>query len=280
MLKTLSFITSHPLTRDRPLAAIGRFVRWQVESRLKKEVEFDWIEGQKLIVRNGMTGATGNIYCGLHEYADMAFILHVLRPGDLFIDVGANIGSYTVLASGVCRARTIAIEPDPDTARHLAANVEVNGLSQLVSVRETAVGSECGEIRFTTGRDTTNQVAAADDPTARIVPLITLDDIVAEQDPVVIKMDVEGFETEALLGAARILANPSLLAIEIETADPKGVDILRAHGFERVSYDPVSRSIERTALSSSSNSLFIRNEPLISARVQGAPKRAYRGRTL
>jgi hypothetical protein len=40
MLKTLSFITSHPLTRDRPMSAIGRFVRWQIESRLKEEVEF------------------------------------------------------------------------------------------------------------------------------------------------------------------------------------------------------------------------------------------------
>ena len=46
-------------------------------------MEFQWIKGSKLIVRNGMTGATGNIYCGLHEFADMGFVLHLLRPGDL-----------------------------------------------------------------------------------------------------------------------------------------------------------------------------------------------------
>lgn len=47
-----------------------------------------------------MTGATGNWYCGLQEYEDMSFVLHALRPGDLFVDVGANIGSYSILAAG------------------------------------------------------------------------------------------------------------------------------------------------------------------------------------
>lgn len=73
----------------------GRFVRWQIESRLKEDVTFDWIGDAKLVVGNGMTGATGNVYCCLNEFADMGFLLHLLRKGDLFIDVGANIGSYS-----------------------------------------------------------------------------------------------------------------------------------------------------------------------------------------
>jgi hypothetical protein len=99
---TLRFIVQHPLSSKRPAAARLRYIRWQIESRLRPEVEFTWIEGSKLVVRNGMTGATGNIHCGLHEFADMVFLLHLLRPGDLFVDVGANIGSYSVLASAVC----------------------------------------------------------------------------------------------------------------------------------------------------------------------------------
>ena len=57
-----------------------------------------------------MTGATGNIYAGLHEFVDMAFCLHLLRSGDLFVDVGANIGSYTVLASKVAGANSVTLE--------------------------------------------------------------------------------------------------------------------------------------------------------------------------
>ncbi len=72
------------------------------------EVIVHWIGGTRLAARRGMTGLTGNIYAGLHEFADMAFLLHFLRPSDLFADVGANVGSYTILASGVVRCPTVA----------------------------------------------------------------------------------------------------------------------------------------------------------------------------
>src|SRR5438552_2237409 len=104
----LRFITSHPLNRTRRIVAVGQFVRWQIMSRLRLETEFLWVEGAKLLVKRGMTGATGNIYCGLHEFVEMAFCLHLLRRDDLFLDIGANVGSYTVLASKVCGARSIA----------------------------------------------------------------------------------------------------------------------------------------------------------------------------
>jgi hypothetical protein len=123
---TLKFILSHPLNRGRPLSTLARFVTWQIASRLRAEIEFEWIEGAKLIVSRGMTGATGNMYCGLHEFAEMGFLLHLLRPNDLFLDVGTNIGSYTILAASVCRARAIAFEPDPDTVRVLRRNIAIN----------------------------------------------------------------------------------------------------------------------------------------------------------
>src|SRR5262249_15331008 len=112
----------------------------------------------RLAARRGMTGATGNIYARLHEFADMAFTLHFLRPDDLFLDVGANIGSYTLLASGVCKARTISFEPDPQTMGLLRRNIDLNGVDGCVLLEQTAVGAEDGEVEFTLGRDTGNQV--------------------------------------------------------------------------------------------------------------------------
>jgi len=175
---TLKFIAGHPLSSHRPLSAYWRYARWQVESRLRDEVIFNWIDGSKLAARNGMTGATGNIYCGLHEFVDMAFLLHLLRPGDLFVDVGANIGSYTVLASAVCSAHSIAIEPDPGTVRFLKRNVEINRIEDRVTVIETAVGAAPGTVRFTIGHDTTNQVTTRTDGPTREVQVCTLDEIV------------------------------------------------------------------------------------------------------
>ena len=68
------FFSRHPLTRDEKLKAWARFAAWQVKSRMQAEVIFPWIAGQRLVVRRGMTGATGNVYAGLHEFVDMMVI--------------------------------------------------------------------------------------------------------------------------------------------------------------------------------------------------------------
>ena len=55
------FFATHPLTRKAPLKAWARFVSWQIRSRMQEEVIVPWIAGQRLAVRRGMKGATGNI---------------------------------------------------------------------------------------------------------------------------------------------------------------------------------------------------------------------------
>lgn len=280
ILPTLKFIAQHPLSSRRPVRAFLRYARWQVESRLRDEVSFDWIEGSKLVVRNGMTGATGNIYCGLHEFVDMAFLLHLLRPGDLFVDVGANIGSYTVLASAVCGARSIAIEPDPGTVRSLRRNVEINGIEDRVTVVEAAVGSSAGTVGFTVGQDTTNRVATSTDRETREVQVRTLDEIVAKEAPVLIKMDVEGYEPEVVAGASSALAQPSLVAVITETADPIIRSVLQNAGFVCASYDPFERVLvaegELHGPPSSHNTLFVRSDQL-GQRLQTAAHRCVAG---
>jgi hypothetical protein len=52
----------------------------------QKTPEYQCTQNSKLLVWKGLTGATGNIYCGLHEFEDMAFLLHFLRPRDLSAD--------------------------------------------------------------------------------------------------------------------------------------------------------------------------------------------------
>lgn len=277
ILPTLKFIAGHPLSSKRPLSAYWRYARWQVESRLRDEVIFHWIDGSKLAARNGMTGATGNIYCGLHEFVDMAFLLHLLRPGDLFVDVGANVGSYTVLASAVCGARVIAIEPDPRTVQSLKRNIEINGLSDRVTVVEAAVGALSGTARLTVGQDTTNRVTSAPDVESREVQMRTLDQIVCGENPVLIKMDVEGYEAQVVAGACETLANPSLAAVISETADPQINTVMINQGFTRATYGPFERSISAEGSSApSQNTLFVRTDRL-GKRLESAIKRNVAG---
>ncbi|MGB7933255.1 MAG: FkbM family methyltransferase [Gammaproteobacteria bacterium] len=213
MMQILRFVSSHPLTRDHKLQACFRVLNWQLRSRLKSEIYMPWIAGTKLVVKRGMTGATGNVYAGLHEFVDMSFLLHFLRPTDLFIDAGANVGSYTVLASGVCKSRSISFEPASETSMHLRANIKANALENLVVVHEVALGANVGTVRFTVGLDTTNRVAKpGNHQNTRLVAQARLDDILADENPNLIKVDVEGYEEEVLKGAERILSNRSLVA--------------------------------------------------------------------
>jgi FkbM family methyltransferase len=223
-----------------------------------------------------MTGATGNIYVGLHEFADMMFVLHFLRKGDLFLDVGANVGSYTILASGVCRAAVWAFEPDPNTVRYLKRNVELNDLNSFVTVYELALGSAEGKVPFTVGQDTVNRVVTnAGDKNIRMVNQQPLDALNhADAQPIMIKMDVEGYEEEVLRGAQRLLANETLKVIEIETANSRSVELLNSLSFTRAYYDPFARKLQTQPIDtlSSSNALFARDWEFIRSRVTTADR--------
>lgn len=271
MFKLLRFISKHPLTRDAKWSALGRAVLWQVRSRTRGEIVIPWIEGTRFAARRSMTGATGNIYVGLHEFVDMMTLLHFLRPGDLFVDAGANVGSYTLLASGVCRAHTAAFEPDPSTSIHLQRNVSLNGLERLVTIHETALGSASGEVEFTVGRDCTNQVAPFRTSDTQLVKMERLDDVLASANPRMIKMDLEGHEENAILGARELLGCQSLKVLQAETVSDLAEDLLATHGFIKAYYDPFSRELGSTPRAyETSNDLFIRDEAMVRERFRSS----------
>jgi FkbM family methyltransferase len=269
------FIATHPVTRDRKLQALGRLVRWQVESRLRREVIVPWIADTRLAARRGMAGATGNIYCGLHEFEDMAFLLHFLQPEDLFVDIGANIGSYTILASGVRRARTVAFEPDPVTFAALLRNVALNSLGTLVESRKCALGPQIGKIEFTVGLDTMNRVATDTIALTQTVSMDTLDRALQGKAPSLMKLDVEGFESEILRGARATLSRPQLKAIIIEDRSPVVVDVLKSAGFAEQSYDPFIRNLQaELEKGRRGNALFVRDVAFVQKRlIEVAPIR-------
>lgn len=273
-LDTLVFILNHPVGRRHRLATLARFAHWQIVSRFNEETIVDWIDGAVLGVKRGMTGATGNVYCGLHEFVDMAFLLHLLRPGDLFLDIGANIGSYTILASKVCGAHSIAFEPDPATVCSLRRNIALNAVEDRVRVEPVALGSQKGKIAFTVGLDTMNRVATANDRKSQSVEVKRLDDIPGARNAVFAKLDVEGFEDEVIRGGMSMLSSANLLAILCESHGPNTTDALTAHGFEEYFYDPSSRALSQKPFGhNTSNALFLRNAAVVAHRVEQAPRR-------
>ncbi|MDH6062763.1 hypothetical protein [Umezakia ovalisporum] len=87
---TLKSLLYHPLSSSKPWKALRNLVHWQLHSRLVNQslsaFVFRFVENTNIITRGGETGATGNIYFGLHEFVDMCLILHFLSKDDLFFE--------------------------------------------------------------------------------------------------------------------------------------------------------------------------------------------------
>lgn len=257
-------LAAHPVGRKRPLRSVANIVAWKLRSRLfpgPHRVKF--VNGSYLWARPGETGVTGNVYYGLHEFEDMAFVAHALRPGDLFGDVGANAGSYSVIAAAVAGARVIAVEPVRDSLARLRANIALNGIGDLTRVEDCALTKAPGTIAVTTSRDTMNHVVCNGEITdAEEVPARTADDVFSSETPFVMKIDVEGHEASVLAGAARLLKDPALSALLVEVSRASRgavVKMLSEARFEPRKYDPQSRQLSLSPASiGNGNTLFVR----------------------
>lgn len=287
-IKFFRFILAHPLNRANKWTALKRYFRWQIGSRLVPgDVLVPFVDSTFLRVRPGMTGATCNIYAGLHEFEDMAFVLHLLRKDDLFVDVGANIGSYTILAGGAVGTQCISVEPIKSTFNLLEENINLNRLSKNVQALNMGIGKEKGMLRFTAGLDTVNHVLSDFEQVDNVVevPIVSLNGLLENQEPTLIKIDVEGFETNVIAGADKVLARPSLLAVIMElngSGERYGFDERPLHekmlsfGFNTYTYSPSDRNLISLddKKSHSGNTLYVRNIDEVVSRLREA--RQYR----
>jgi FkbM family methyltransferase len=292
--RTLGFIFNHPLGKKHPYKSFIRFALWQLQSVFfpSKFIVKSFIFPVKFYARKGLTGITGNIYTGLHEFNDMAFLLHFLRPGDIFFDVGANVGSYTLLATGVCNVKTIAIEASADTAALLNDNLTLNQLQHRVKLINKAAGANKDILSFSKNEDTTNHVIAKDEisnPECETVSVINLDSLTFNDEPALIKIDVEGFETEVLNGMTNTLKQPSLKAIIIElngSGARYGFNeqdihlLLIANNFKPYQYDPFKRGLCNINSYNNYNTLYCRDISFVNDRLKTAGAFTIMGETI
>lgn len=146
---------------------------------------------------------------------DEAVLQQLLRPGDYFVDVGANIGALTLVASNLVGAsgRVFAIEAHPKTVEYLSANIRLNKVNN-VQVIHAAVGDRHAEAHITDQRsDDQNSVSTEGFGELR-VPLRTLDSLLPDMHVRVLKIDVEGFELFVLRGSSRILERTDFVYFE------------------------------------------------------------------
>jgi FkbM family methyltransferase len=147
------------------------------------------------------------------------------NKGCTFIDVGANVGWYTLLACGLGAGHVYAFEPNPRMVELLKKTIAVNGFRDRVTLTEAACGAETGH-GYLHGTTTEAGGAHIVDPQpgdgpAHAKKIVRLDDIVLPAGMVwakpmapIIKIDVEGFEPQVLAGAEKLLYLRPILFLE------------------------------------------------------------------
>lgn len=146
---------------------------------------------------------------------DEAFISSYLQPGDVMIDVGANIGALTLAAAAAVgpAGRVFSVEAHPRTFHYLKSNIGLNRFDNI-ELHNRAVGAAPGMVFFS-DRRSDDQNAVVDEGAIR-VPVETLDALLSSkvEKVTLLKVDVEGYEKFVFEGAKAILSRTELVYFE------------------------------------------------------------------
>ncbi len=171
-----------------------------------------------------------------------------LTPGSVFLDIGANLGIFSLLAARVVgpTGRVIAFEPDPMTFQSLHRSAQLAGLSQIEPV-QMALSDRTTDLPLHMAQDGTANSLLPEAPGrenryvgVRTVPVTSLDELSTRMDldldrVGLLKIDVEGEEVRTVAGMLKSLAHAAFPPIWCEVRGPKGST--RAPG----TFDPVLR---------------------------------------
>ena len=277
---SLPLFFKHELWRNKPLWPLSRLLYLHLLFALGVErYEYSWINGLVLPIERGETGLTGNFYFGLHEFNDMAFMINLLREDEIFVDIGSNLGSYSLLASGVANAKSIAFEPVPSTFQRLIENIEINNLENRISAKMIALTSpeklsQQRSLFFSTDKDTENSFVDKNYGGQKISTAVSTLDLQCKNiDLILIKIDVEGHEPALLKGSINTLKSTGLLALIIENQSREVCDFLEHLNFIAVSYQGLRREVALLK-KPDTNQIWVKREklPEVLMRIHEAPK--------
>ena len=159
------------------------------------------------------------------ERGTRLLIQRLVKPGDVFVDVGAHLGLHTLAAARAMggRGRIFAFEPFAQSASLLRESVLINGFSDIVGVHEVALSDQAGSAPLFLGAVSGHHslfplaMPPGRDASSVDVPLVRLDDALAGSSPVtLLKIDAEGAELEVLGGAKAVIERSPEIALIVE----------------------------------------------------------------
>jgi FkbM family methyltransferase len=224
---TCKRIWQHPENQGRRARTLGIYFAWQVwERTLKRPWTIPLVPGRVIRCYPHCPVSSGTLYYGLPERSSMRFLLAYLQRGDTMIDVGANVGTYSLLATTIDEVSVVAFEPSVLSYERALFNIQLNRVEGRTELRRQAVGATSGMAVLSVGLGPRNKVLGPGE-TGEAVPMATLDDLLLPSPNLVslIKIDVEGGELDVLEGGRQLIERDSP-ALILEVNDPEGTERL------------------------------------------------------
>lgn len=204
---------------DRVDRFLDRLMFYEIKSRLVR-FKMDLPDGNVITYRPYDKRIIKEVYEGGYREVQ-------LSPGDCVLDIGGNIGSFTLLAARRVGpgGRVITAEPDPENASLLALNLRNNNLTQ-VSFIQAAVSDKVGTMKLYRSGDPGMHSLVYKFPRSVTVAVETLDTIAEKYNVgrvALVKIDVEGAEALVLAGGAKVLARTDQIILETDPSRAKDV---------------------------------------------------------
>ena len=249
-------------------AAVGRHLDWQRRKLLRAFPHELELSESVLVATHGRCGVSALVNAhGLYDYNNMTLLKRVLAQGGVFVDVGANVGAYSLVASEQPRARALAYEPHPATFALLQENLRRNGRKNVIASC-AAVGDEEGVVSISdTPGSSTTHIASAEEGAVIQVPVVRLDLELERRELIAdaIKIDVEGFEYQVLRGMGDALSRATLVFVEVNgLSDSRGggrepiFGLLRDAGLDGpYYYDALARRCQPELVHAGEDPLFV-----------------------
>lgn len=254
-------IWEHPANDGRRSRALAKSVAWQFYKRtIKVPFSLKIYDGLKFRCYPDSHAPGEFIYFGgWPDFEEMTFMRRYLRPGDRFIDCGAHVGQYALLAALLVgrTGEVHAFEAGPLAVTRLVENVRLNAMDQI-RIHACAVSDSSGEVSFTVdrARGSGNRIRTAEDAAETTVRVhsVTLDGVLNDNGPYAMaKVDVEGAEPLVLGGARQLLARACPPVWQFELVDKfvrrfgssvgEFVGVLDRHGYDIARYDADSHRL-------------------------------------
>lgn len=156
-----------------------------------------------------------------YEYELLELMHANLKPGDLVLDIGANIGNHTVFLAKVTKCNVMAFEPNMMLCNAHQETINLNGLESKIELYDLGVGECSGKAHFKQliPENIGSQSLVVDETLESTIEIVSLDSLNIAEKVRAIKIDVEGMELAVLKGGRKLITRDKpLLFVEAQTS--------------------------------------------------------------